>query len=164
MKITMKIGFFFIIAGWMTLLSQPIDQQNALAGVKKKADIDAIVAKLQQGELTGAQSLFSEEGSPYRVYTSYINNRRGAADLHVLDHEVFLVLSGDAEVTLGGEISDKKNKTEYEIRGTTIVGGTTSRVAAGDIISIPSGTPHQMNPGTGHILYLVIKIFGPRKD
>ncbi len=160
MKKTIRISIFVIVACFMTLLGQPTDQQEKLAGVKKKADIDALVAKIRQGKLKRAQTLFEGEEGPYRIYTSYINNRKGAADIHGIDHEVFLILSGSAEVTLGGEVTDKKSTAENEFRGTLIVGGTTSSVGTGDIISIPSGTAHQMNPGTGHILYLVIKISG----
>lgn len=162
MKKTFRIFMAFFVLGLMILSAQPVDNLDTLAGVKTKAEIDALVSALCRGELTGAQPLFEREGGPYRVYTSYINNRKGAADIHMLDHEIFLVMSGTAEVTLGGDVTDKTAKSENEFRGTTIVGGETRTVSAGDIISIPCGTPHQMNPGTGHILYIVIKIAGAR--
>ena len=63
-------------------------------------------------------------------------------------------------LTLGGDITDKALKSENEYRGSIIKGGTTRSVSAGDIISIPSNTAHQMNPGTGHVLYIVVKITG----
>jgi mannose-6-phosphate isomerase-like protein (cupin superfamily) len=133
-----------------------------LAGVKTKAEIEALVAKLRAGELKGAQPLFEKEDGPYRIYTSYIENRKGAADIHGLDNEIFLIMSGSAEVTLGGDVTDKKSTAENEFRGTTITGGTTRTVGAGDIISIPRGIAHQMNPGNGHVLYIVIKMSGGR--
>ena len=47
---------------------------------------------------------------------------------------------------------------DHDFHGNTIVGGTTKTVAEGDIVSAPHGTAHQMDPGDGHILYIVIKI------
>ena len=136
--------------------------QDDLVGVKTRAEIDALAAKLRTGELKGAQTLFTKEGGPYRIYTSYIENRKGAADIHGLDDEIFLIVSGSAEVTLGGDITDKKSTVENEFKGTSISGGTTRTVGAGDIISIPRDTAHQMNPGSGHVLYIVIKMSGGR--
>jgi len=154
------VGLFLVSACGLALAAFPAGAADELAGVKTKADIDALAAKLKAGELKGAQTLFAGEGGAYRVYTSFIENRKGAADLHGLDDEIFLVVSGSAEVTLGGEITDRKSTAENEFRGTTIVGGTTRTVGPGDVISIPRGTAHQMNPGRGSIMYVVIKMTG----
>ena len=162
MKMTIRIGLFVIAACGLALLAQTTAPLDKLAGVKTKADIDALVAKVRSGELKGAQNLFERDKGPYRVYTSLIENRKGAADLHGTDDEIFLIVSGAAEVTLGGDITDKKATAENEFRGSVISGGTTRSVAAGDMISIPSGTAHQMNPGKGQVLYIVIKINGRR--
>jgi mannose-6-phosphate isomerase-like protein (cupin superfamily) len=156
------IGMFVIATCGLALLAQQTASPDKLAGVKTKADIDAFVAKIRSGELKGPQTLFEREKGPYRVYTSFIENRKGAADLHGLDDEIFLIVSGAAEVTLGGDITDKKATAENEFRGTVIVGGTTRSVAAGDMISIPRGTAHQMNAGKGQVLYIVIKMMGNR--
>jgi mannose-6-phosphate isomerase-like protein (cupin superfamily) len=130
-----------------------------LRGIKSKSELDALVAKLRAGELKGPQSLFEKERGTYRVYTSHIDKRKGMADIHPDDDEIFLVLSGSARCTLGGDIAEKKLVgTDYH--GTQIVGGTTTTVSAGDIVSAPRGTAHQMDPGTGHVLYVVIKIIG----
>jgi len=146
----------------LSLVGFAAGSPDDLAGVKTKAEIDTLVAKLRAGELKGAQTLFEKEGGPYRIYTSYIENRKGAADIHGLDDEIFLIVSGSAEVTLGGDVPDKKSTVENEFRGTSITDGATRTVGAGDIISIPRGTAHQMNPGDGHVLYIVIKMSGGR--
>lgn len=162
MKIAYRIGMILIVAGGLALFAAQSAPPDKLAGVKTKAEIDALVAKVLSGELKGAQNLFERDKGPYRVYTSFIDNRKGAADLHGADDEIFLIVKGAAEVTLGGEITDKKSTAENEFRGSIIKGGTTTPVAAGDMISIPAGTAHQMNAGGGQVLYLVIKISGRR--
>ncbi len=155
-----QIAFIVILVGCLALPGFSPAPPDKLAGVKTKADIDALIAEIRSGELKGTQALFERENGPYRIYTSYIENRKGAADIHGTDDEVFLILSGSAEVTLGGDVTDKKATADNEFRGTTIAGGSTHSVGPGDIISIPRGTAHQMNPGTGHVLYIVIKMTG----
>jgi mannose-6-phosphate isomerase-like protein (cupin superfamily) len=157
-----RIGMLMIAACGLALLAGQTAAPDKLAGVATKAQIEALIAKVRAGELKGPQTLFERENGPYRVYTSFIDNRKGAADLHVVDDEIFLIVGGTAEATLGGDITDKKSTAENEFRGTTIAGGTTRAVAAGDMISIPRGTAHQMNPGQGQVLYLVIKMMGKR--
>jgi mannose-6-phosphate isomerase-like protein (cupin superfamily) len=156
------VALFMVSAFGLALMAFPSEAADDLAGVKTRAEIDALAAKLRAGELTGAQTLFASEGGTYRIYTSYIENRKGAADVHGLDDEIFLVVSGSAQVTLGGNVTDGKSTAANEFRGTTISGGTTRTVGAGDLISIPRGTAHQMNPGRGHIMYVVIKMTGGR--
>lgn len=162
MKMMVRAGLVLIAAGALSLFAGQAATPDSLAGVKTKAEIDALVAKVRSGELKGAQNLFERDKGPYRVYTSFIDKRKGAADLHGADDEIFLIVSGAARVTLGGEITDKKSTAENEFRGSIIKGGTTSSVAAGDMISIPAGTAHQMDAGQGQVLYLVIKITGRR--
>lgn len=144
----------------VVLPAQPKPGSDALRGVRSKADLEALVARLRSGELKGPQALFQgDPQGPYRVYTSYISNRKGLADIHTTDDEIFVVLSGSALCTLGGDIPDKKLEGR-DYHGPLVVGGVTRQVAAGDIVSAPRGTPHQMDPGSGHIVYVVIKIFG----
>ncbi len=162
MKMTVRLGMFLLAACGLLLLAHQTAPLDPLAGVKSKAQIDALVAKVRSGELKGVQNLFDRDKGPYRVYTSFIDNRKGAADIHAVDDEIFLIASGAAEVTLGGDITDKKSTAENEFRGTIIKGGTATRVAVGDMISIPAGTAHQMNATGGQVVYLVIK-FGARR-
>jgi len=161
MKMLVRVGMILIVAGGLALLAAQTAPLDKLAGVKTKAEIDALAAKVRSGELKGAQNLFDRDKGPYRVYTSFIDKRKGAADLHGAADEIFLIVSGAAQVTLGGEITDKKSTAENEFRGSIIKGGTTSSVAAGDMISIPAGTAHQMDASQGQVLYLVIKINRP---
>jgi len=137
---------------------QPEAAAPGLRGIRSKAEIDAIVTGLRSGTLKGPQALFQEPNGTYRVYTSYIDHRKGIADIHVTDDEIFVILSGSARCTLGGDIDNKTLGADHDYHGDRVVGGTTRTVAPGDIVSAPHGTAHQMDPGDGHILYVVIKI------
>jgi mannose-6-phosphate isomerase-like protein (cupin superfamily) len=157
-----RIGAVLLVAGGMTVLAETSPPADRLVGVKTKAEIDALVSKIQAGELKGPQMLFDREKGPYQIYTSFIEKRKGAADIHAVDDEVFLIVSGSAMATLGGDVTDRKPTGENEFRGTTIAGGTTRAVGVGDIVSVPHGTAHQMDASTGQVLYLVIKMTGHR--
>ena len=133
---------------------------EGLSGIKSKAELEKIVAGLRSGELKDAQALFdAAPQGPYRIYTSYISARKGRADIHPQDDEIFVVLSGSARCTIGGDIPDKRLEG-HDYHGTSVSGGVTREVGVGDIVSAPRGTAHQMDPGSGHILYVVIKVFG----
>jgi len=154
-----------VLAAGVLSFTVPLSGQTgpgpeSLRGVKSQAEIERIVAGLRSGELKGAQALFeADPQGPYRIYTSYINDRKGRADIHPHDDEIFLVLSGSARCTIGGDIPDKRLEGR-DYHGTTVVGGVTREVGVGDIVSSPRGTAHHMDPGSGHILYVVIKILG----
>ena len=149
-----------VLSGAGFVVAQAPAPADPLSGWASKADLDALVAKLRGGDLKGPQTLFERPNGPYRVYTSFIDRRKGAADIHAADDEIFFVLSGSARSTLGGEIADKKATGPHEYRGTEIRGGITRTVGAGDIVSAPRGTPHQMDASDGHVLYVVIKVLG----
>ena len=127
-----------VVLGAACLLqAQTSVPSNPLAGWVQQAELDQLVAKLRSGELKGPQTLFERTDGPYRVYTSFIDQRKGAADIH-----------------------EAKATGPHEYRGTAIDGGVTRTVAAGDIVSVPRGTPHQMDATGGHVLYVVVKIAG----
>ena len=149
-----------VLSGAWFARAQAPPPTDTLTGWASKADLDTLVAKLRSGDIKGPQTLFERPNGPYRVYTSFIDRRKGAADIHEADDELHIVLSGSARSTLGGEIPDKKLAAPHEYRGTEIRGGLTRTVGVGDIISIPRGTPHQVDATDGHILYVVIKVIG----
>ena len=156
------ITLLVVLAASASLQAQSKPSAEGLRGIKSRAELESLVSKIRSGELKGPQPLFEGDQGPYRIYTSYIDNRKGLADIHVADDEIFVVLSGSAQCTLGGDIADKKLDPQNDYHGTQIVGGVTRPVAPGDIVSAPRGTAHQMDPGAGHILYVVIKIIGKR--
>jgi len=163
MRKRIRVGASALVVGAAAFLSaQGTPGTDTLAGVKTKTELEQLVAKIRSGELKGPQMLFDRDKGPYQIYTSFIEKRKGAADIHGADDEIFVILDGAATATLGGDVTDKKPSGEHEFRGTTIAGGVRRPVAAGDLVSVPRGTPHQMDAGSGEVLYLVIKIKSPR--
>ena len=82
--------------------------------------------------------------------------------------EVYYVLEGAGTLVTGGTLVNAKpvaaTSTIYKeltgpsSTGTTIQGGESRRIAAGDVVIIPSGVPHWFSDVQGSIKYLVVRI------
>jgi mannose-6-phosphate isomerase-like protein (cupin superfamily) len=81
----------------------------------------------------------------------------GGAEIHAHFDDVMYVTEGTATLITGGEVIDPHTATNGETTGSGIRNGQSHSVAAGDIIHVPAGTPHQtiITPGA---LYRVIVI------
>src|SRR5439155_15294223 len=60
---------------------------------------------------------------------------------HVVD--VMHVLEGSAKVVTGGQMVDPRSVAPGEIRASSLDGGVAHELAAGDVLAIESGVPHQ---------------------
>jgi mannose-6-phosphate isomerase-like protein (cupin superfamily) len=73
--------------------------------------------------------------------------------------DMFVIVSGELNLTVGGTISGGATTPQGEVRGNAIEGGTTKKLAAGDIAHIPAKMPHQMSVDPGKTCtYLVFKV------
>jgi mannose-6-phosphate isomerase-like protein (cupin superfamily) len=82
----------------------------------------------------------------------------GEVELHWRMNDIFVVKSGHASVTVGGRIEHNHEIAPSEWRGGEIIGGTQHDLAAGDLLLIPAGVPHQVVvPAGGTFTYFAIK-------
>ena len=120
------------------------------------ADLDAMLKKA-----TGANPDMAaarvQNTDHYRI--NVIRRGRGAGAMaHVPGTELHHIIDGAGTLVTGGTIT----------RGTgpgtaTIEGGETRRVAKGDVILIPEGTPHWYKDVEGSITYLEVRFNVPVK-
>ncbi|HEU4884054.1 MAG TPA: hypothetical protein VFT45_17465 [Longimicrobium sp.] len=83
----------------------------------------------------------------------------GEAEVHAEWDDVMMIQDGTATLLSGGEVSGGRQTAPGELRGGRITGGTRRTVAAGDVVTVPAGVPHQMLLTTGEsITYLVVKV------
>jgi len=97
-------------------------------------------------------------------YSFAANYRKvsGGAEIHKTNTDVFVVQSGEATLIVGGTIPDAKETAPNEVKGTSITGGVEKTIAAGDVVTIAAGTPHQLILAPGKDLaYMAIKIAKP---
>ena len=81
----------------------------------------------------------------------------GEAEVHLWDGDIMYVVAGEATLVTGGSVVDPKTVAPGEIRGPRIEGGEPRRLAAGDVIHVPPGTPHWFQKVKAPFTYYVIK-------
>jgi mannose-6-phosphate isomerase-like protein (cupin superfamily) len=79
----------------------------------------------------------------YQIHIT-ARDKSGPAEIHDNWSDHIFIQEGEASFIIGGIAVDAKVTAPGEKRGTTIRGGTTMIVRAGDYLFIPPGTPHQM--------------------
>ena len=120
------------------------------SGVKyfPAADVEAAFAK---GSTTLIQT------SAFRIMAAQ-RTAAGEAELHALDRDILHVLEGSATFVTGGTLVGAHETAPGETRATSIDGGVTQALQAGDVITIPKGVPHWFKTVDGKVKYFVVKV------
>lgn len=107
------------------------------------------------------QKVASERAGTFSNHYALILHREasGQAELHEHQADLMVIQSGAATLVIGGTILRSHATTRGEIRGPSIEGGKRQQIAPGDIIHIPSKTPHQilLDPGQ-QLNYFTLKV------
>lgn len=152
----MKLPFAIAFA----LFALPCTAQSpGKAEVFSSAQIhDQLVQLAQQGKAKGSSG--STLGD-YGTHAIKLSERTvsGGAEVHAHFDDVMIVMEGRATIITGGDLIDAHAGSNGESTGSGIRNGITQRIATGDIVHIPAGTPHQLliAPGTAYSA-LVIKV------
>ena len=96
------------------------------------------------------------ETDGYKVHASR-REGPGMSEVHVRDTDIIYVLEGTATMVTGGEVVDGKTTAPDEIRGASIRGGASQRLAKGDLFIVPNGVPHLFKDVQAPFLYYVVK-------
>ncbi|MBW8707882.1 MAG: hypothetical protein JF627_01185 [Alphaproteobacteria bacterium] len=102
-------------------------------------------ATMKKGMTPGAfysQILLSKHDG-YQIINT-IRDKDGQAEVHADWNDNIFVQEGEASFVTGGTQVDAKETAPGEKRGTSIKGGATASMRAGDYFFVPAGTPHQM--------------------
>ena len=78
-----------------------------------------------------------------------IRDKDGQAEIHADWNDNLFVQEGEASFVTGGTAVEAKVTAPGEQRGTSIKGGNTMTMKAGDYFFVPAGTPHQMKVAPG---------------
>jgi len=82
----------------------------------------------------------------------------GMAEVHLKDTDIVHVLHGGATIVTGGTVVGGKPTAQDEVRGASIDGGVTRRLAEGDVLVVPRGVPHWFRDVSAPFLYYVVKV------
>jgi mannose-6-phosphate isomerase-like protein (cupin superfamily) len=106
----------------------------------------------------GSASETLREYPQHRAMLSF-RSRSGEVEVHEQFADLFVVLAGAATLVTGGVVSSARVVAAGEMRGTSIEGGTSRELRAGDVAHVPAGTPHQMLlKGEQTVTCLVMKV------
>jgi glc operon protein GlcG len=97
------------------------------------------------------------EVGDYKIHASR-REGPGQAEIHTRDTDIAYVLEGTATLVTGGTAVGVKETAPEEFRGSAIEGGETRRLAPGDVVVIPNGTPHWFKEVKAPFLYYVVKV------
>ena len=127
--------------------------------VKTKQSV-ADLEKSLNGE-NKVEDLIGGEGLQLRVAVQHDERKTSAdAEVHDAADDVFYVLEGSAELTLGGRLDNPRESAPGEWKSAKIIDGKTFTIKKGDLIVVPRGTPHQRINSKGKTFSLIlIKIF-----
>ena len=82
----------------------------------------------------------------------------GSVEHHALDTDIIMVLDGAATFVTGGVITEPRALRANEQTGSGIRDGNARRVARGDVIVVPNGTPHWFSEANPAIRYFAVKL------
>src|ERR1035438_10257809 len=111
-----------------------------------------------------AQKVASQNLAANGNYSFMVAHREGSgeAEYHATQADIFFVQSGEATLIVGGELVDGKTTAPNEMRAASIQGGTEKKLAAGDVVTIPVKTAHQLKLDAGkQFTYFYVKVTQP---
>jgi glc operon protein GlcG len=143
------------------------DEELAIAGANVFADAKVsetnntpvlfFDAKQVSTSFSNGAVLLDGSERHYMVHTSR-RDKPGLAEIHALDTDIIYVMQGKATLVTDGTVVDAKATEANEMRGTRIEGGITRQLSKGEVIIVPSNTPHWFKEVNGEFLYYTIKV------
>lgn len=129
------------------------------------ADIRAFIDALPKDAISDRPIRVADVGGyktgVYGVFRPQSSTQDAIAHEGTKVAEVYYMLAGTGTLVTGGRIVDRRAGTPGAIgsliRGASIEGGVTRRVAPGDVVIIPGGTPHWWSHLDGDIRYLIVR-------
>ena len=138
---TMPRLFVLMLAGSL-LGAGPAVAQTDAARLASSAEIRAKVRAMaaRMGKSSFAYEPLVSEGG--RVAALEYWKAPGKPAVHPEEAEYALVIEGSGTLVSGGTMADAKETRPGLVEGSRIDGGTTRRLATGDVILVPAGVPH----------------------
>jgi mannose-6-phosphate isomerase-like protein (cupin superfamily) len=154
-------GFVVILTTSAAFAQQPPAPAAAAASrtMVSAADVTALIAKAK-AERKGDQALLAQsmiQLAPYNVSLEYRAAVANAA-VHETEAELFYVIDGSATLVTGGKLTNENRTNAANLSGSGIEGGVSRRVAKGDFIMVPEGTPHWFSAIDGTVVLMSLHL------
>ena len=120
--------------------------------VLKSAQIDTLFARTEE-------SLTVKRTPTYGVVFQVAEGKPGRYQIYEEADEIWFVRSGRAGLSMGPRLSSAREVEPGKLVGAGIQTPRRFEVAAGDIVNLPRGTAHQLDPGNDRFEYVVVRVF-----
>lgn len=160
-----KLLVAMVLAGSALLGAQSAHAQGNPAAAARlfasSADVKAMIAKAK-AERKADQPNFSQPIvglAPYSANLEYrVGNLNAPASTHMKDAELFVVIEGSGTAVTGGRLQNERHTNADNASGTGIEGGDSRKIAAGDIVLVPEGTPHWFTQIDGALVLMSLHL------
>jgi mannose-6-phosphate isomerase-like protein (cupin superfamily) len=153
-----------LLLGWGLVLAQAA---GAASGTfVGKADLDAALKRATSapsGNIVD-QKISTTEIEGGKAHVAHLRRVQAETSALIHDHvtEIYYILEGSGTLMTGGRIenvreSDLTNLGAGISHTGTHVGGTTQKLAPGDVFVVPAGVPHRFSQLDGPIRYVVYR-------
>jgi len=160
MRVSMA-GFVVILTASAAFAQQPPAPAAAAASrtMVSASDVTALITKAK-AERKDNQALLAQsmiQLAPYNVSLEYRAAVANAA-VHETEAELFYVIDGSATLVTGGKLTNENRTNAANLSGSGIEGGVSRRVAKGDFIMVPEGTPHWFSAIDGTVVLMSLHL------
>jgi mannose-6-phosphate isomerase-like protein (cupin superfamily) len=124
---------------------------HPMPAVARKSDIDATLA-------TADKNVTLHSAGAVLINHVVYPNGHGPWEVHQTCDDVYFLRLGTARAQVDGRLVNGKEDPAGEIRGTGVTGSREYRVEPGDMMIIPRNTVHFMDPQSGRLGYLLVKV------
>ena len=146
--------FMMVVASVVSAQTPSVDHYSAADLAQKSKQLKVLAEQKPDG--SAGETLKKYPGHFTMIS---VRNKPGVAELHAHHADIFFVVDGSAVLVTGGTILNSKTTEEGEIRGTVIEGGSSTKLAKGDVVHISPNTPHQLQISAGDTFtYFVVKV------
>jgi mannose-6-phosphate isomerase-like protein (cupin superfamily) len=138
---------------------------HAQRGATAPAEVVHAARLKQLGDsLTPGASKTAQIGrGPNFTYAITHRDTSGGLERHDAWTDILVIETGSATILSGGVQEGATESSPGEWRGGTARGATKQAIRAGDVVTTPAGTPHQMLLAPGErITYIAFKVAAPR--
>jgi len=154
-------GFVVILTASAAFAQQPPAPAAAAASrtMVSASDVTALIAKAK-AERKDNQALLAQsmiQLAPYNVSLEYRAAVANAA-VHETEAELFYVIDGSATLVTGGKLTNESRTNAANLSGSGIESGVSRRVAKGDFIMVPEGTPHWFSAIDGTVVLMSLHL------
>jgi mannose-6-phosphate isomerase-like protein (cupin superfamily) len=155
------LGLALTMSATMLSAQTPATQAPAPKLFTSAGDLSALIANAKK-ERKADQANFIQpilRLAPYNANLEYrVAGINANASVHEREAEMFLVVDGSGTLVTGGKLKDERRTNADNLSGSAIDGGDRRRVAKGDYIMVPEGTPHWFGEIDGALVLMSIHL------